>query len=493
MAVPESGDLSEFALPRLLLELQAVRFSGALTLSQGRLEKRFLLDSGAPVSSESSRASEGLVAQLASNGQISSDQRLRIEGHQKRERVTETRAILELKVLDAKQIFDALREQLRRRLLESFSWADGRFCLDRSMKVPAEARPFRLDVLQTIQDGIESHWSSERVIADLQPRMGGHPKGTRALATVTSRLKTDDAVEAFLAALDGERTLWQALELASTPRARAAAWLLDASGAIAYSNRAANSGADANTPPQLEIVVEKATASTATSATRSAPAKQPDSERQKKAAALLGEVQKIHDQLEDLDCYQLLGVATEASAGDIKRSYLIAAKNYHPDALARLGLDADARLQATQVFAEIGKAYATLSNPEERMNYDASLRGEDVGIDAEQLANAEVLFRKGEVMLRLGNFRGALEFLEPAVELWPEEPAYQSALGWAYYKKAPSEPDKALPHLETAAKLDPGDPVVLFRFGTALRATGQEDRGTTLIDRANSLDPKVSR
>jgi tetratricopeptide (TPR) repeat protein len=493
MAAPESGDLKELALPRLLLELQAERFSGAMTLSQGRLEKRFLLDSGAPVSSESSRAGEGLVAQLAASGQISSDQKLRIEGHQKRERVAVARAILELKVLDPKQLFDALREQLRRRLLECFSWADGHFCLDRSFKVPQEARPFRLDVLQTVQDGIESHWSSERVIADLESRMGRYPKGTRALATVAARLQTDDAVEAFLAALDGERTLWQALQEASTPRARAAAWLLDASGAIAYAIRAASASADTSAPPQLEIVVEKGAVSKTTSVPRSAPAKPPDAEREKKAAALLGEVQKIHDQLEDLDCYQLLGVATDAAPGDIKRSYLVAAKNYHPDALSRLGLDADARLQATQVFAEIGKAYATLSNPEARKDYDASLRGEDVGIDAEQLANAEVLFRKGEVMLRLGNFRGALEFLEPAVELWPEEPAYQSALGWAHYKKAPSEPDKALSHLEAAANLDPGDPVVLFRLGTALRATGQEERGATLIDRASSLDPKISR
>ena len=48
-------------------------------------------------------------------------------------------------------------------------------------------------------------------------------------------------------------------------------------------------------------------------------------------------------------------------------------------------------------------------------------------------------------------------------------------------------------HVPYKAVVDPGDPVVLFRLGTALRATGQEERGTTLIDRASSLDPKVSR
>jgi len=492
MALASSGDLRERALPRLLLELQAERFSGALTLCQGRVEKRFLLDGGAPVSSESSRASESLLAQLVASGRISSDEKLRVEARQKRDSVPDARAILDLGLLEPKEIFDALRDQLRRRLLECFSWSEGHFALDRGTKPPPEARPFRLDVLQLVQDGIEGHWSTERVIAELEPRMAGHPKGTRALAKVASRLQTDDAVEAFLASLDGEHTLWQALQAASTPRARAAAWLLDASGALTYADRAATPGADAHLASQLEIVVEAAPVAQKKVVASAASAKAPDAARDEKAAALQREVSELHDQLEELDCYQLLGVAANASAVEIKHAYLHAAKTYHPDALARMGLDADSRLQATQVFAEIGKAYALLSNPEERRNYDASLRGEDVGIDAEQLANAEVLYRKGEVLLRLGNFKGALEFLAPAVELWPNESAYQSALGWAYYKKLPCELDKALAHLELAANLDPGDPVVLFRYGTALRAAGEESRGASLVDRANSLDAKAA-
>jgi tetratricopeptide (TPR) repeat protein len=310
---------------------------------------------------------------------------------------------------------------------------------------------------------------------------------------VAARLRTDDAVESFLAALDGERTLWQALQEASTPRSRAAAWLLDASGAVTYADRAVNPTASGVPSAQVEIVVDEPRSQAPARAAQAGRSAEAQAERGKKAAVLQREVSEIHDRLEDLDWYQLLGVAPDASTAEIKRAYLEAAKHYHPDALSRLGLDAEARVKANQIFAEIGTAYATLTDPGQRRDYDASLRGEAVGIDAEQLVNAEVLFRKGEVLLRLGNFKGALEFLAPAVELWPAEAAYQSALGWAYHKKIPSEPERAIPHLEEAARLDPDDPVVLFRLGTALRAVGEDARGAELLARANEFDRKTAR
>ena len=105
--------------------------------------------------------------------------------------------------------------------------------------------------------------------------------------------------------------------------------------------------------------------------------------------------------------------------------------------------------------------------------------------------NAERLFRKGEILLRTGNFRGAIEYLKPAVELWGEEPAYQSALGWALYKKMPSEPEAAKTHLEAAASLAPDDPVVIFRLSVVLRTLGETVAASSLAEKAREMDPNV--
>jgi hypothetical protein len=48
-----------------------------------------------------------------------------------------------------------------------------------------------------------------------------------------------------------------------------------------------------------------------------------------------------------------------------------------------------------------------------------------------------------------------LELLKPAVELWPEEAAYQAALGWAYFKVLPPNRAMAMKHVEKALKIDP--------------------------------------
>jgi Flp pilus assembly protein TadD len=110
-----------------------------------------------------------------------------------------------------------------------------------------------------------------------------------------------------------------------------------------------------------------------------------------------------------------------------------------------------------------------LADPARRRDYDASLGDDGEVLDADRLASAETNFRKGEILVRQGNFRAAVDYLRAAVELWPDEAAYQSALGWALFKKVPSEPHPAREHLERAIALDARDPVLVSRLGAVLR------------------------
>lgn len=64
------------------------------------------------------------------------------------------------------------------------------------------------------------------------------------------------------------------------------------------------------------------------------------------------------------DFYAMLGVPSRASAADIKRAYRRLARENHPDAKP-------GDLAAEQRFKEVGEAYAVLSDPEQRQQYDA--------------------------------------------------------------------------------------------------------------------------
>ncbi len=147
----------------------------------------------------------------------------------------------------------------------------------------------------------------------------------------------------------------------------------------------------------------------------------------------------------------------------------MAAKRYHPDAIARLGLQ-EIRQQAGEVFSRIAEANGVLSDREKRRRYDESLEEGGPEIDVQVLAQAETFYRKGEILINMGDFRGALEYLKNAVRLYPDEAIYQSDLAWAYYKKAPPEPDPAFEHIQRALELDPSNAVAQFRLGVIQRA-----------------------
>jgi molecular chaperone DnaJ len=68
------------------------------------------------------------------------------------------------------------------------------------------------------------------------------------------------------------------------------------------------------------------------------------------------------------DYYAALGVDPEASSEDIKRAFRALAREYHPDAT---GGDAGAEHR----YKEISEAYAVLSDPHKRREYDAARMG----------------------------------------------------------------------------------------------------------------------
>lgn len=486
--LPERGDLADTSLPRLLLELHAARFGGLLTLTRDPIEKSFLFHEGLPVHAESNGPSESLAGRLSETGVISQTDGARVAAYVKRERCQEAKALLALQLVDPRGLVEALKEQVRLRLIDCVGWSQGTFRLDAGTAAPEGTQALRTDVYALVQEAIETHWSPDRILADLAPHMGHCPTRTHGLARVAACLRRDDCVESLLASLDGERPLWQLLQAARSPRALAAAWVLDASGAIAHTG-GGNGTSARSAAPQVEIVVAGPASAERRARTAATPDRGTDGEAERRAAAALArEIDDRFQRLDQLDGYALLGIERDAAAAAIKQAYLAAAKSYHPDVIARSGLDTDTRVRANRVFAEIGKAYATLSDPERRRRYDLSLEGGGDELDAERLATAEGLFRKGDVLLRQGNFRGALEFLETAAELWPDDAAYQSALGWALYKKLPSEPERAREHLERAASLDPADAAVLFRLSVVLRTLGEAERSAAMLSRARHGD-----
>lgn len=493
--IPDRGRLSETPLPRLLLDLQRARLSGSLALRQARVEKRIQLREGAPVLVESNRSSESLISLLLEQGKIDGQQRERVVQLMRARECKELSALLSLKTLGPRDLFLALRDQAKRSLIDCFGWSGGEFELRREKAPAEESQSLQIDLLALAQEGIATHWRPDQILTSLGDRVSLYPRPAPLFAHARKSLVEDEPLRALLDSLDGALTTWAALQRAGSEGAFAAFWVLDVIGALEYSAEAQMtaeevSGEDAQDLLEIEISVsgdrEASPTADAERLTETATSGASATDRgDSEVVGLCDEVREKHARLSEINFYEILGVERDATPAQIKRAYLKAAKRLHPDALSHLGLD-ELKQEANEVFAEIAKAHTTFMDGEQRQSYDAFLDGHSA-VDANQVAQAEALYRKGEVLLRAGNFVGALDFLEAAARLWPEESEYQSALGWALHRKNPPESERAREHLERAIALKGDHAETHQRLGLVLKALGEDEAAETALDRAREL------
>lgn len=80
----------------------------------------------------------------------------------------------------------------------------------------------------------------------------------------------------------------------------------------------------------------------------------------------------LDQQVDELTHYQFFGVDRDAPQGAIKKSYFTLSKRYHPDKHFRKEIGPfEEKLE--NVFQKITRAYRTLSNPDQREDYDEEL------------------------------------------------------------------------------------------------------------------------
>ena len=485
------GDLAETSLAEVFVGLHRARASGELRLERGRASKSFGVLDGALVSVESSLQSESLCERLRNAGRLDAPSVLRIERLASERDIAQTAALASLRLLEPLELFEVIRDGILASAREATQWASGSFAFDPAVTPPDATRAFRCDVLELVHAAIAATWPAERIAADLVDRFAVYPGRQEALAQHLSGWLSDDASAVrLLSLLDGQRKLESVIgEIFTCPDLLAALWIGDRTGMVRYADSPAVSP-EPEAPPEIEVVriADPAGPSAAAGGAAEPPpvTSSPETEDVRKR------VRAFHEGLGEHDHYDMLDVEPDASAAVIKKAYFQAAKLYHPDKLARLGLD-DVREQAAEVFAAIAEAHEVLSNAERRQEYDAALAsgGATEDVDVTRIAQAESFFRKGEILVKMGDFRSATELLETTVELWPEECIYQATLGWARFRKTPPDHVGAREALQRALELDPASAQTHMWLSQLMRATGDVNAAAQHAARARQLDPNI--
>jgi tetratricopeptide (TPR) repeat protein len=490
---PNEGSLAAVSAAQIMAEAWRDQRTGCLRITRERSEFRLHVLDGAPTGLEAPLAADVLAQNLEDAHKISAVQRAKVETAASERGCSQASAVHALGLLDAKSLYQALRDATRHQICEIFDWRQGEYVwTPPPADAKASGKPF--DILRMLQEELPRRWGIDRLFQALMPRSDDVCELVPRVRSVAQQLGTSGPMaRRMIDGLDGATSIGRLLgDSSGDPLAASTLWILLNAGLVRASRMRASQSPEAI---EFEVVIDE-TPNTSTGASQprssmDAAAKgNSDAKTTGRADALRAEVIALIDQLGVISHYEALGLEVDAGPTQIKKAYFQLAKKFHPDVLARLDLD-DIRAQTDQVFARISEAFEILSNADKRAAYD---RGdvEATEIDTARLAQAETSFRKGEILLKMGNFRGAIEFLEPAVDLWPEEPAYQAALGWALFKQPQREAARAKEHLSMAHDQEPENARTLFQLGTVLSDLGENEAAEQCIVRARSIDPDVT-
>ena len=202
------------------------------------------------------------------------------------------------------------------------------------------------------------------------------------------------------------------------------------------------------------------------------------------------ELLELYDSLKakKLDYYKLLRLKDNAKENDIKNAYFRLAKKFHPDRLSDAP-DPEIKEKANFVFAEINKAYETLSDDNKRREYDTKGYKENGDTIRENLVEkAKIIYKKAKALYNNGRFWEASSYLEEAIKNDPNKAQYYLLLGLSQ-SKIPSMVRAAEENFKKVMELEPWNAEPYVAMGILFFNQKLYKRAEGFFRKALSIDP----
>lgn len=207
-------------------------------------------------------------------------------------------------------------------------------------------------------------------------------------------------------------------------------------------------------------------------------------------------VLKLSAEIERLHYYRRLGLSPGATQDQIHERFRELARMYHPDRASEPHLRT-LRSELARIFNAVKDAYDTLSDPERRSRYDQFLKQAEAGHEdfqeeerrrKAQLELAQASKRQAELLLKAGDYGGALPLLEQAVRFAPEA---ETLLALARVElKNPMWGQRALSHLRMAVALDNQLTPAWLELARFWLKRRQAQKALACVEKVLEYDPK---
>jgi len=488
-----AGTLKRTPLARVLQRLYATRASGSLLLLRDTTKKIVLVADGYPFSVRSNLLGECLGQILLEKKLITGQTLAASVARMQKEKRQQGQILIEMGALSPYNLQRALVDQVEAKLLEVFSWGDGKFMFKASAEMPPAATRLERPPAALILEGIRRHYDEARQKAVLAPYTGQYVALSDDPTMRLQEMTADATEQAFIRDLDGARLLEAILAHAEIPTAKARLLLVALSEAGMIQSREATSRRRAAPTPSAP------------------PLAQPPAPDRQPPPLGSGELSMMLQMARTQDHFWALGVGRDAATAEIDRAYEALARSFHADRY-RLAPDEDRRM-AQEIFDSLAEAHRVLQDPARRRAYLNELgRENDEGPEAPRTAATDLaaapsratasppssaahsLYEVGLDHLRARRHHEAVEVLRQAARLVPNEANYRAALGWALFRQAPADARAAraaIAELRRATQIDERHRSAAQHLAEIYAQTGQPEAAIAELERLLSLDPEA--
>lgn len=204
------------------------------------------------------------------------------------------------------------------------------------------------------------------------------------------------------------------------------------------------------------------------------------------------EINELHARLkkeQNVDLYELLGVKKSDPPEVIKNAYLDYTRKYHPDRI-QVAPDSTVMLRANEVFAEINRAYDTLSNKDKRQEYDIGSikkKQDDVMTAGAASRKARELYLKANTLYKHKKYWEAVSLMEEAVKLDNQKASFFMLLGLAY-SKSPATRKQAEEVFLKVCKMEPWNADPFFALGELYKSENLMKKAKTYYEKALEIN-----
>lgn len=480
----QQGSLLEVIFPELLASLHRRRFSGALLLRRGRVKKIAWFSSGQIFSVRSNLPDERLGRVMVREGLIS-ESRFEQGLKQAQERgLLLGQGLVKLGCISAQNLEHALKAQARAKLLEVFEWTLGDYQLSMQPPPAEERSSWEISVPEVVWKGIRTRLDLGRLrllnagLENQYLHPGQHPGAT------PDELGLSREEREVLSATQKRLTVGETRDLSTLSEVETEQLLYGFRCLHLVELRWDQRTGEEALPPPLPIRSFRQKSRQLPELSASHPSSQGDDEeiRSRLSAKL--------EELSALNHFQVLGVPPSATTEEIKRAYFNLARHYHPE---KFEGSEEAKRLTGEVYRLLTHAQEVLVSPGERGAYERSLHQTEPPRSSHDTLAAENHFHRGEQLARSGKFVAAVEALEEAVRLQPQEGPFRAWLGWSRFRANPDNPQalaQALASLEQAAHLSPHSEWSYLFTGLVHQALGRPDKALKSLKQAQACNPE---